>query len=334
MLKISSIVLWVLGLTLVPASALYAQKDMTGARDHPEVPRIDGSFIVGYSQESYGEGEFLSAIEGRNVITDSAEGELTRIVYVGPKAVGSLAILRNYQQAFEDLGEVTEKFSCRKDCPSNLGQAFVWADAKQFNSTMDNPGYKYGNPAFYVDQSYWYATVLTNDAQYTVSLYSAVRTDRDLYTGDQYAAGQALIHLDVVKSQDFEATLVVVEPETITKALTDTGHIALYGIYFDFDSAAIKPESAPALDAITAAMNNDPSINIYVVGHTDNEGALDYNLELSRRRAESVVEALTGKHGIAAKRLTAGGVGPMAPVASNSTKAGQALNRRVELVGN
>ncbi len=300
MFRIGFLVLSILGLTLVPARALFALEDMAGAQDHPEIPRIDGAVIVGYSQESYGEGEFISAIKNKKVVTDSAEGELTRIVYVGPAALGSLAILRNYQKAFEDLGEVTEIFSCRKDCPSNLGKAFVWAEAKQFNSTMDNPGYKYGNPAFYVDQSYWYATVSTKDAQYTVSLYSAVRTDRDLYTGDQYVAGQALIHLDVVKSQEFEANLVVVEPEAITKALAETGHIALYGIYFDFDSAAIKPGSTPALGAITTAMNNDPALNIYVVGHTDNKGALDYNLDLTQRRAESVVEALTDKHGIAA----------------------------------
>ena len=75
-------------------------------------------------------------------------------------------------------------------------------------------------------------------------------------------------------------------------------------------------------------------LNIYVVGHTDNQGALDYNLDLLKRRAVSVVETLTGEYGLAADLLKAGGVGPMAPLATNSTEAGQALNRRVELVVN
>lgn len=290
--------------------------------------------IVGYAYASYGEGEFITEIKDRKLITKSAEGELTRVVYVGTKNLSSLGILRNYQKAFEDLGQVTEQFSCRKDCPSNLGQVFTWAKSRQFTSTMENPGYKYGNNAFYTDQSYWHGTVLTKDAEYTISLYSAVRTDRDGYTGGQYESGQALIHLDVIKKDEFEATLVVVEPEEISRALAETGRIALYGIYFDFDSATLKSESKLALETIATAMNSDPSLNIYVVGHTDNQGAFDYNLDLSKRRAESVVDALTGEHGISVDRVTGEGVGPLAPLASNSTEEGQALNRRVELVEN
>lgn len=74
-----------------------------------------------------------------------------------------------------------------------------------------------------------------------------------------------------------------------------------------------------------------PETGVYVVGHTDGVGGLDDNMELSRRRAEAVVEALVG-HGIEAARLTALGVGPAAPVASNATEEGRARNRRVELV--
>lgn len=332
--KVGFLVVSILGLVLVSAEPLFALEDMKGAQDHPEIPRIDGSKIVGYSYESYGEGVFITEIKDRKLVTETAEGELTRVVYVGPKTLGSLGILRNYQKAFEDLGKVTEKFSCRNDCPQNLGKAFVWAENKRFASTMTNAGKKYTFGSYYNNQSYWYGTVLTKDAKYTISLYSAVRTDSDRDKGGQYESGQALIHLDVVKSDEFEATLVVVEPEEISKALAETGHIALYGIYFDFDSATLKPESTLALGTITTAMNSDPSLNIYVIGHTDNQGALDYNLDLSKRRAVSVVEALTGEHGISADRLTAGGVGPMAPLASNSTEEGQALNRRVELVVN
>jgi outer membrane protein OmpA-like peptidoglycan-associated protein len=334
MRKAGFLVVSFLGLFLASAEPLFALEDMKGGQDHPDIPRIDGSMIVGYAYEQYGEGEFVTEIRDSNLHTEAVEGELTRVVYVGTKALGSLGILRNYQKAFEDLGKVTEKFSCRKNCPGNLGKAFIWAKNRQFANTMENAGYKYGNSAFYIDQSYWYGTVLTDDAEYTISLYSAVRTDRDLYKGGQYESGQALIHLDVVKSAEFKATLGVVEPEEIFEALADTGHIALYGIYFDFDSATLKRESASALESITTAMNSNPSLNIYVVGHTDNQGTLAYNLDLSKRRAVSVVEALTGEHGITAERLRAGGVGPMAPLASNSTEEGQARNRRVELVAN
>ena len=199
---------------------------------------------------------------------------------------------------------------------------------------MKNAGYKYKNASHYTDQSYWYGTVQSADAQYSISLYSAVRTSADMYHGDQYKPGQALIHLDIVKSEVFESSLTVVAPEEIIDDLAETGHIALYGIYFDFDAAALKPESAPALEAIEKALVNDPSLKIYVVGHTDNQGSLEYNLGLSKQRAASVVEVLTTTYGISAERLVAGGVGPMAPIASNRTEEGQALNRRVELVKN
>jgi outer membrane protein OmpA-like peptidoglycan-associated protein len=71
---------------------------------------------------------------------------------------------------------------------------------------------------------------------------------------------------------------------------------------------------------------------LYVVGHTDNQSALDMNMDLSRRRADSVVTVLTSKYGVAAARLRALGDGPSAPLASNDTEEGRAKNRRVELV--
>jgi outer membrane protein OmpA-like peptidoglycan-associated protein len=69
-----------------------------------------------------------------------------------------------------------------------------------------------------------------------------------------------------------------------------------------------------------------------VVGHSDGKGALDYNRDLSQRRAEAIVARLASQYGIAAGRMTALGVGMAAPVASNRDEAGRALNRRVELV--
>ena len=314
------------------SASILALDDMPESRDHPEIPRIEGSTIVGYSYQSYGEGDFMSGIKDREVIHETAEGEFTQLIYVGPENIGSLGVLRNYQEAFEDLGKVTEKFSCRKDCASNLGRDFVWAKPKQFSSTMANPGYKYKNSSHYKDQSYWYGTVQSADAEYSISLFSAIRTSSDLYHGNQYKGGQALIHLDIVKSDEFESSLTVVAPEEITDSLAKTGHIALYGIYFDFDAAALRPESTPTLEAIQKALENNPSLSVYVVGHTDNQGRHEYNVGLSKRRAASVVKALTTTHGISADRLVAGGVGPMAPVANNLTKEGQALNRRVELV--
>jgi OOP family OmpA-OmpF porin len=69
-----------------------------------------------------------------------------------------------------------------------------------------------------------------------------------------------------------------------------------------------------------------------VVGHTDNVGAMDYNMKLSQARGEAVVKTLVTKYGIAVGRLKGYGVGSLAPVASNDAENGKAKNRRVELV--
>jgi outer membrane protein OmpA-like peptidoglycan-associated protein len=100
----------------------------------------------------------------------------------------------------------------------------------------------------------------------------------------------------------------------------------------DFDRAEIKQESEPALREIARLLRDDPQLSVHVVGHTDNVGDLEYNMDLSRRRADAVVAALAERHGIARTRLTAAGVGPLAPVAPNTTLDGRAKKRRVELV--
>lgn len=124
----------------------------------------------------------------------------------------------------------------------------------------------------------------------------------------------------------------VIDAAAMAKGLGETGHIALYGIYFDTDKAVIKPESKPTLDEIAKLLANQPDLNVYIVGHTDNQGAYDYNLDLSRKRAASVAAALAKTYQIAPARMKTAAVGFLAPVGSNATEDGRALNRRVELV--
>ena len=97
------------------------------------------------------------------------------------------------------------------------------------------------------------------------------------------------------------------------------------------NKATIKPESRPQIEQIAAFLKTGTG-SFFVVGHTDNQGAHDYNLDLSRRRAAAVAEVLQKSHGIPAGRLTGFGVGMVAPVASNSDEAGRSRNRRVEIV--
>jgi outer membrane protein OmpA-like peptidoglycan-associated protein len=104
----------------------------------------------------------------------------------------------------------------------------------------------------------------------------------------------------------------------------------LHGIQFSYDSAEIRPESALALDALFAGLKDALEAQITIVGHTSSEGAEDYNLDLSERRAASVVAALI-ERGLEPVRLSALGEGESRPIADNSTEAGRSLNRRVEI---
>ncbi len=138
-------------------------------------------------------------------------------------------------------------------------------------------------------------------------------------------------NLEIIEKEAMQQDIVA-DAASLAKSIKDTGRAAVYGIYFDTGKAVIKPESQPALNEIAKLLKTDPKLKLYVVGHTDNVGTYDYNMKLSKARADAVVKELAGKYGIAASRLMACGAGPIAPAASNLTEAGRALNRRVELV--
>lgn len=125
---------------------------------------------------------------------------------------------------------------------------------------------------------------------------------------------------------------VTADASALANSINSTGHASVYGILFDTGKADIKPESAASLEQVGKLLKQDPRLKLYVVGHTDNVGALPANMDLSQRRAAAVVKALTGQYGVPAARLQPFGDGPYAPVASNDTEDGRALNRRVELV--
>jgi OmpA-OmpF porin, OOP family len=124
---------------------------------------------------------------------------------------------------------------------------------------------------------------------------------------------------------------VVADASALRASIAETGKALVYGIYFDTGKSVVKPESTPALDQITQLMKQNSSLSLYVVGHTDNVGALESNLKLSSDRADAIVKALVAK-GVPVSRLKGVGVGPYSPVASNKTDDGKAKNRRVELV--
>jgi outer membrane protein OmpA-like peptidoglycan-associated protein len=117
----------------------------------------------------------------------------------------------------------------------------------------------------------------------------------------------------------------------LERELSEHRSAEVYGIYFSFGSAGIRPESERVLEEIADVLQRNPDWKLRIDGHTDAMGTDAANLELSKRRSEAVRDALITRHRIAARRLSAAGSGEASPKATNDTPEGRAQNRRVEL---
>jgi outer membrane protein OmpA-like peptidoglycan-associated protein len=142
-----------------------------------------------------------------------------------------------------------------------------------------------------------------------------------------------IFHAGNFRVEVVKISFPVAKPDNLLeKQLTEAKRAVTYGIYFDFAQATLKPESAPVLKEIAQALKDNPDWKLTVEGHTDNIGGDAYNLDLSKRRALAVKEALAAQYDIAPDRLANEGFGASRPVESNDTLEGRARNRRVELV--
>jgi OmpA-OmpF porin, OOP family len=120
-------------------------------------------------------------------------------------------------------------------------------------------------------------------------------------------------------------------PDTRHK-LIEEGKFSTTGILFDVNAATIKPESNGVLKEVADALKTNSGFKVKIIGHTDNDGDDAANLDLSKKRAEAVKQALVTDFGIDASLLETDGKGESQPVGDNKTKEGKAQNRRVEFV--
>lgn len=125
--------------------------------------------------------------------------------------------------------------------------------------------------------------------------------------------------------------LAVGAPDTRSKLITE-GKLVTRGILFDSGSDKIKPESYGTLKDIAAVLTENPTVKVQIIGHTDSDGDDAKNLELSKKRAAAVKEALINEFKIDASRLETDGKGESQPSDKNDTAAGKANNRRVEFI--
>jgi len=314
--------------TAVAWSAAAAGKDVHGSKDSPLVSRYAGSWIIGYKHQRYG-ALTLPLSKSKHAALDKvrrAEGELTRILYVNPPGRSALEVFRNYQQALAQ-GGFKILFQCegKAGCGALFHQAIYPRDQHLTNTRPADFAFSG------VADQFFLSAQLTDAAHGDafVSLYVATdENEAGVYSGPK----RVMSLLQIVHTQPMESGQVKVDAAALAKGLEHNGHVAIYGVYFDTDSARIKPASGAQLEEMAKYLKAHPHAGVYIVGHTDNQGKLAYNLDLSRRRAKAVVDTLVAQYHVPAARLTAEGVGPLAPVAANASDAGRAKNRRVELV--
>jgi OOP family OmpA-OmpF porin len=334
------------------AEATIPTKDIAGAKDNPLIKRYEGSFIVSYERESFTDFKVpLSSLE----LTDrldgmnnklylpkkemELEGAKTRLAYLIPAERSPLEVLRNYEDVVKAAGgEIL--FSCKADScggdphrssagggnKSSLMMYFL-VEKQLKDAYSSNGSCAQARPID--DQRFFTGRIPggSGDTYLTVHTYKVLDDSHCKAFNDRTVA---LVHILEPKAR--EQKMVVVKAEEMARTIESTGRIALYGIFFDTDKTDLKPESTPTLTEIAQMMKANPRLAILVVGHTDNQGAYEYNIDLSRRRADAVVKALASNHGVDAKRMRGGGVGMMAPAASNDAEEGRAKNRRVEIV--
>jgi OOP family OmpA-OmpF porin len=305
-LKLSSLALvLIFGLSTIAQ----AQKgDVAGSRDYPGIGRFQGSRITGYQVKDFDAVRLQAAPFKDGKATDARrlEGRATRIAYRTGAGPSMIEVSRNFENQLAKAGFET-LVAC--DADQCGGIPFVEeVDALPIPQMwIDGFDYRY------------YAGRKSEGGRDT---YAALLVSKN---NDDITAQLTIAVVGALENK-------MVDAIAMAKGLGEKGHIALYGIYFDTDKASLKPESRPTLDEIAKLLNAQPRLSVFIVGHTDNQGAFDYNMNLSRQRAEAVAAALIQNYRIDKARLRTAGLGFLAPVGSNAAEDGRALNRRVELV--
>ncbi|WP_298293837.1 OmpA family protein [uncultured Litoreibacter sp.] len=302
-MTLKSVLLPLIAAATLAASLSHASfADIAGGQDHPVTGRYDGSEMTGYSAREF---------DTYTTWTGAAfplEGQVTEIAYQMPEGVTPVAAMRNFANRLQQQGYAPE-FACnaatdRKACSRDLTYAVS----------------RLPSPRMVVD-SFNYAYTLFRDQGSGTTYVALLASENN---------GRTYLQASVIELEALQFKMV--DADEIADELTQLGHIALYGIRFDTDSATLTPDSLDTLAELTKYLQAHADKEIMIVGHTDNQGTLDYNIALSTRRAEAVRSHLANALGSSGELMRAAGVGFLAPVASNATEAGRSQNRRVEIV--
>ena len=300
-------VVTVLGLT--PASG-WAQ-DVANARDHPLVRRVGGSNIIEYKVVESGRCDVPLGPARGNTFTEfnTVNGKVTRIEYAYRPGLSVEAVYREFARSFEQAG-MRPLFTCADaSCGTGTGPT----------DSCNRPWYS-GN-----DQRQFTGAAEQNGSAAIISLH--------VHAPERYARTIAVLSvIETSSPTPREEGVGVGMPKALTDQLRERGFTELGEPVFQEGSTRLTDNGERIVRGVAGFLKQNPRVRLFIVNHTDNDGRWESEMELSRGRAQAVARTLTSKYGIAANRLSAQGVGPLAPVADLRTEPGRKRNTRTTLV--
>lgn len=305
--------------------------DIEGSSDHPLVGRFEGSRIVGYQVSEYDE---AAVIVGRfsPLSTDKRmgqgfrtfEGRIVLIYYALPEGRSTLQVLRNYERSLKAKG-----FSTLFACAS--------ADGSCFEANRPEGGYLLGQA---IGDPHALPRLMTDYVHnwFSQGRYLLARLDRpegavyaSLTIGESTRGNVVIVRVIETKEMETDKIIFITAAE-MQQSIGQTGKVALRGIRFESKSDHIVPASQPTLDEIAKLLASNPELKLKVVAHGDDAGTAEPNLDLASRRANNVVGALIGAHGIAPERLVPEGAVTMPSTDLNNAESDTNRNRQVDLI--
>jgi outer membrane protein OmpA-like peptidoglycan-associated protein len=280
-------------------------------RDHALVQRFPGAQLVRRQVRPLDEywmplGRLVG--EGQAEKFEMLEGKWTHFDYAGPASASVVEIAKHYETTLLKAGFDT-LYACKDEACGEGGR-----------KTNDD----------------WWS--MSERHRFLVARIS--RPTGDVWVSVHAHAKNATTpgehEVDIIETRKVTPprrdTTSVVSAEFLAQELGEKGHVQVPTIEFEGGGARLTPASSAALAAIADLLTRQPELRLNVVVHTEQASDVQASLQLSRRRAAALIDALTKRYGAPVRRLRPEGVGPLAPVAANRTDEDRARNRRVELV--
>lgn len=290
-------------------------------KDHPLLARYDGASIYDSTSIKFVEYPIaLSPIGSDSKLASRyISGKYSHINYQIPGEEGVTLVLQSYLQSLKKKG-FSVVFKCKRgSCGGDLADK-LFRGTSLFSEYLNVVG------EFDERMPDDYAYIVANSKTEKQNIYVVLLFRQAMGINADIELMQDIVQVDELKAKSIDVNL------DFDAGIRSSGKVILDGLFFDHDGTELKQSSNKALQKIADYLKSTQNSHFYVVGHTDSVGKYDYNLQLSKARADSVVKALTEQYKIKNGRLTAIGVGPVSPISTNQLESGRALNRRVELV--